>query len=511
MIVADLLADQSLQLRLHTPSSRSRLGRRISWCAPAEIADPTPYLSRNVLVLTTGTGMAAGDARMWQAYVGRLGSVPVAAIAFGTGPAHQVVPPGLARAATSLDVPLLEVPRSVSFLQVHRHVATVIEAEALDTRIRAWALAEACSRHVPAGASVRKMLGEVARAAGGAAALADGGGTVIARWPASSRWSEEDLRTARGDDGDERSVRLPMAGPDSFRLVVRGNPGGGSLPALLGPAASVMAVQLRTALETSSHKQSQLKTLLAQAPDWRGVTLREFTQTFRSTGLDTREPTLVVAAAPGEGRLSEVWKIRLALQEAFAELRMTRLDGLVFALAQRPTGSAGQDGKGRSLAETLARLLRSTVPDQAVVLKGPCDSVDELRLGLYQAAGLARKTAGPVAAPGLSIDALAAAAAGQGAHTEARKLLAPVLAYDRGHSAALLETLRTYLHNDCRSLQTCGMLFIHRNTLAQRLRKLESLLGLRLDTLEGQATCLMALRLHDRSTRTGRAASPGRE
>ncbi|MGM0928891.1 MAG: helix-turn-helix domain-containing protein [Actinomycetota bacterium] len=116
----------------------------------------------------------------------------------------------------------------------------------------------------------------------------------------------------------------------------------------------------------------------------------------------------------------------------------------------------------------------------------------------------------PVTAPELSIDALLAAAAGHGAFAGARKLLSPIVAHDRKHSGHRLDTLKTYLDSDCQPSLACEKLFIHRNTLAQRLRKLESLLRLRLDTLEGQMTCLMAVRLTEgRGARSKMEAKTG--
>ncbi|NKX56052.1 PucR family transcriptional regulator [Arthrobacter mobilis] len=493
MIVADLLAEDTLQLRLHTPSSATRLDSRISWCAPTEVTDPTPWLSRNVLVLTNGIGLQAGDDRTWQAYVERLAAVPVSAVAFGTGTAHRLLPPGLVKAATRLDIPLLEIPRAVSFLQVHRYVTNVLQAEHYAARTRSWQLAEACSRHAASGASVRTILAEVGRNVGAPVAIMDGSGSVLAQWPAAVRWTGEDLRRAAMDD-DERAVPLPMGG-GSFQLVTRGKARDEPLATLLAPAASIIAVQLRSALQTTSHKQAQLQALLLEASDWQGVALEKFAGTFRSTGLEADQPTLIVTAALEEGRLADVWKIRLALQEVFEVLRMTVLGDLVVAVAQRPgAGSAQACGDG-SLTASLTELFRSVVPDLPVVLKGLSNSPGELRLSLHHAVRLVREVSGPVMAADLDLDSVLAVAADQGARAGARKLLAPVVAYDQQHTGALLATLRTYLDSDCHPSRTCHRLFIHRNTLAQRIRKLESLLQVRLDTLEGQTACLMALHL----------------
>jgi len=493
MIVADLLAEDALQLRLHTPSSRSRLEGTISWCAPTEAMDPAPLLSRNVLVLTYGMGMDAEDERSWYTYVERLARVPVSAIAFGTGAAHRLLPSGLVQAAAALDIPLLEIPRVVSFLQVHQHITNVLQAEQHAARARSWELAEACSRCASRGSSVSAMLAEVSRTVGRPAAVIDGGGDMIARWPASSRWTSADLHQAATDNGDEHGVPLPIGG-GTFRLVVRGGGRGGSLATLLAPAASMVAVQLSSTLQDTSRKQSRFRTLLAQVSDWEGVALQEFTRTFRSLGLDPEQPTFALAALAAEGT-ADAWKIRLMLQETFAVLRMMVCGGVAFALAQRPSG--GVPGEGQPPEAALAARLRAQVPHQAVVLKGPCGSVDELRLGLHEAAGLVHQVDRPVLAAGLSIGSLLAAAAGRGARAGAEKLLAPVLAFDEEHSADLFGTLAAYLDSDCHPSRTCRKLFIHRNTLAQRLRKLEQLLAVDLDTLEGQATCLMALRIRE--------------
>ena len=72
----------------------------------------------------------------------------------------------------------------------------------------------------------------------------------------------------------------------------------------------------------------------------------------------------------------------------------------------------------------------------------------------------------------------------------ARRLLAP-LALDAGGS--LRETLEAYLRLSGNSREMCEELFIHRNTLSYRLRKIEDLLQLDLSDGQIRATCLLAL------------------
>ncbi|MHA7209630.1 helix-turn-helix domain-containing protein [Arthrobacter sp. MDT1-65] len=489
MIVADLLAADALQLRLHTPSSVERLGWDISWCAPAETIDPTPFLSSNVVLLTNGIGLNIEDQRTWTAYVERLLRVRVAAIAFGTGTAHRLIPPGLVRAATALDVPLLEIPQSVPFLQVHRHVTNVLEVERFTAVNRSWALAQECAQLAASGSHLQVVLDAAAQAAEGTLAIVDAAGVVIARSPAASVWTAADLTDVPGTG--QGSIPLPMGSGDSFQLIVREATSDHPVATLLAPAASIIAVQLQTALHTTTHKERELETLLDQVPDWAGVALEEFTSTFRSTGLSVDEPTLVLAATAGRRNLSNAWRIRLLLQSRFLDVRVQVRAGILYAFAQGPLDGADAEGAAAGFLAACAREL----PHQPLVLKGPCHSIDELRLGIHQAGTMVGEVRTSVRAPDLGIRALIASTASSGARAGAHRLLAPVLAYDDAHAVDLLGTLEAFLEHDAQPGRTAAKLFIHRNTLAQRLGKLEGLLRVSLTSLEGQATCLMALQI----------------
>ena len=492
MIIVDLLAADFLQLRLHTPSSAERLSREISWCAPTEVMDPTPFLSPNVLLLTNGIGLNVEDSRTWSAYVERLVNAQVAAIAFGTGTAHRLVPPGLIRAAGEQELPLLEIPRVVPFLQVHRHVVNVLQAEFFASTTRSWELAETCAELASSGRGLAEILGAVAGETGAELAIFDVSGAVIASSPQGSRWTRSDLEGVAAGRR-EGVVPLPMGGGESFHLVARGSSVEHPVATLLGPAASIIAVQLQTALNAASHREQELEQLLNMVPDWNGVALEEFTRAFSATGLDPAAETYVLTATAGQPSLSHAWRLRLILHELFEEVRLVVRAGTLFAFAQAPALSDGGEPAG-VVGGLFSRILRE-MPRQPLVLKGPCASVDEFRLSVYQVndmLGAARK---PILAPELAIGALVASSVTRGARTSAQKLLAPVLAYDREHAGHLLPTLRAYLAHDCQPSKACAALFIHRNTLGQRLAKLERLLNLPLSTLEGQATCLMALRI----------------
>jgi purine catabolism regulator len=492
MIISDLLAADALQLRLHTPSTAERLAREISWCAPTEIMDPTPFLSPNVLLLTNGIGLNVEDDRTWSAYVERLVGAGVAAIAFGTGTAHRLVPSGLVRAAAEQEMPLLEIPRAVPFLQVHRYVTNVLQAEYFAATTRSWELAEVCAELASSGKSLAEILGALARETGAEIAIFDVTGAVIAGSSDGPAWSDSHLAGVAAGRR-EGVVPLPMGGGDSFHLVARGSSAEHPVATLLGPAASIIAVQLQTALSSASHKEQELERLLDMVPDWNGVALEEFSRGFAATGLDPARETFVMTAMAGHSNLSHAWRLRLLLQESFRKVRLVVRAGVLHAFAQVP--ERRDDGARAVVVDELFARIGHAMPGQPLVLKGPCGSVDEFRLAVHQTGGMVGSVVRPTLAPELAIGSLVASSVTHGARTSAQKLLAPVIAYDQEHVGHLLPTLRAYLAHDCQPSRACASLFIHRNTLSQRLAKLERLLKLPLSTLEGQATCLMALRI----------------
>jgi purine catabolism regulator len=72
-------------------------------------------------------------------------------------------------------------------------------------------------------------------------------------------------------------------------------------------------------------------------------------------------------------------------------------------------------------------------------------------------------------------------------------VLGPLNEYDGIHQTALVPSLRSYLEHD-RSLRAAAKeLFVHANSLAYRLRRIEDITGRRLASIEAQTDFWMAL------------------
>jgi purine catabolism regulator len=484
MRVVDLLLENSLQLRLQTPSSEDRLAVELSGCAPTELMDPTPFLDPNSLLLTSGIGMNFLNERTWDAFVERLAEVPVSAIAFATGIAHRALPPGLVLACATHDVPLLEVPSVVPPLQVDRFVESFIQAERLAVVNQGWSLADECARLANQDAEVVTLLVAVFDVIQSPLAVYDAYGSVIAQYPAAVTWAPGISKKPRAG---VLSIPLPMGLNNPCHLAVRENDADKPLASLLGPVASIIALQLNRSVVVDASRHQEIKDLVNACESWEESTHRDVRKAFQAVGLDHRvETSLLVADMSGEF-ISTSWQLRVALHDVFHTVRVTELGERLIAFAQLP----------RDDFDRAARRLLSIQSRQPLVLKTPTRSLFELRLSVVHSLQLLRRVSQPQLAPELGLSAVVMATAGRGGHESARKFLSPLLEHDTKRSGQLVTTLEAFLEHDAHPSKTCAALFIHRNSLNYRLRKIESLLRLDLKTVDGQATCLFALRLID--------------
>ena len=482
MNIVDLLEEKSLDLLLKTDASQVHHKVIVSGCSPTELLDPTPFLEPNSLLLTSGIGMNFSDERTWDAFVERLSKVPVSAIAFSTGIAHVTVPPGLVSACNFRKLPLVEVPATVPPLQLLRHIESLLVTERLDVVTQGWSLADKCARLANQGGDVATLLVSIAEAVESPLAVFDAYGAVIAQYPASTEWAVENLsKPTRGI----LRIPLPMGLNNPCQLAVRANDPDNRLSTLLGPVASIIALQLNRSVIVDASRHQEIKNLVDTCESWDEYSHGDVRKAIHDIGLDHRkEISLLVADVSGEFH-STSWRLRVALHEAFHVVRVTEIDERLVAFAQSPRDS---------LADITDRLLGIQLR-QPLVLKTPTSSLYELRLALVHSLDLLKHITRPQLAPELGLSAVIMATGGRGARESARKFLRPLFDQDEKRSGQLIETLSTYLDNDARPTPTCAALFIHRNSLNYRLRKIESILRVDLNTLEGQATCLSALRL----------------
>jgi purine catabolism regulator len=252
--------------------------------------------------------------------------------------------------------------------------------------------------------------------------------------------------------------------------------------------AAVLAVQLSYTLgsRTPLHSREAVRFMDALY-DEQPAPEETLERLAGEAGFKAGEPWCALLVTAGEDmdrfRLRALaWRARVRLEEWFRTVRFMEEPAMTTLLVQEPLEHV-------DLLDQ-ARALFADVPELSVVL-AEAENLEELPLALR----LARRqtgTAGVRAAPAADLVAIVQSLPHRGLVTMARRLLAPL---DADPTGTLRETLESYLRNAANSRAVCEELFIHRNTLAYRLRRIESLMEIELSDGEVRATCLLALRV----------------
>lgn len=490
-------ADFALRLVVDDPG---RLDAPLRGVHSSDLADPTPFLSDDLLLLTTGRQFAgwSDDDPGYADYVARLDRRGIAGIGFGTEVLRAGIPAGLAAACTTARMPLVEVPYETPFIALSRANAEAIAARTYARRT--WALdaqrALALAALEPEG--ITATLAELARQLGGWAALFDASGSVVNEVPAGAL------------DRPSRAAVSARAGD----LVRRGGPGAAALQATAATAGGVLAVTVQT-LGRGGHLRGALavaapalddaaRGVLTSAVGMLGLALEQRhtlarTQRRLRTGLITallagqRDLVAQVAGAVWgelpEGDVVVGLVTGTPAQLARAADALERHPGPVFF---GPHGTdlvvvapAGDDGALAALA-----------PDPGLRVGASRPTVDGFAAALDQArtAAASAREDGPM----VTFDEVADLAVLGGAPASralAAARLAPLTAHDAAHDTALIETLRAWFAADCANEQTATALGVHRHTVRTRLAHIERLLDRDLGSFAVRADLWTALRL----------------
>ena len=221
----------------------------------------------------------------------------------------------------------------------------------------------------------------------------------------------------------------------------------------------------------------------------------------RMLGLDLAAPHVVLRASVEDARSGD-WagQLERALLRRFSGAVLDVRDETARALlpARAESGGASEREHRRDLLLDAHRAVQAALH---VGLSSPCVGAEALRSGFEEAAVALRgarvlEGAAPVVSheelgPYKYLLRVAMQNPGRDRHREA---LAALAAYDRRRSAQLVRTLEEYLRQRGNVSATAEALFVHQNTLRQRLERIEALTGMELRG-EDWLTLDLALRL----------------
>lgn len=505
---SQLLAIPHLHLRLVQSGAGDPT---ITWVSNTELLDLGSYLEGGEIVLTTGLALAHDD-RRWRDFVAGLNRARVAAIGFGIGVNHERIPKPLVQAASAYRVALFEVPLPVPFIAVSKAVAELLRADDLGAARGALQAQQRLLEGARGEQQPAEVLASLAQATGKhLALLGSDGGTLAATAGFASAAEAAEAEVIDLDAGGR--FQLAIAGGSPLSAEGRSIVAAGAM--VLGLAlgenraenarererwerltaallARGSAVQGFGILAPGLEPPDRVRVLAVQGT---AEDLASWRRKPRS-GLDRLvAPNDAPAPAPGVGR---AWQIvddhPGALDTALATAASCNLDVVVgrpSPLADAVQSRRSAAGRLRALSPTAPLYTAPRVP--AVIWADRDTPILEALLELDAAD--ARDAAGSDAGTG---------AAGSGAAPMSQRVLGPLCeSYDAlapdamsaEDRAMLRETLHALFAANGQRGPTAATLGIHRNTLRDRVARIERVTARSVSDPDDRAELWIALRL----------------
>jgi purine catabolism regulator len=507
----------------------------VRWVHAIEFADAARLLRGGELVLTTGIALP-DEEPLLGAYVAELAAVGVSALAVELGRKYTSgLPAAFIAAARDRELPLIVFTREVPFIEITEAVHALIIDDQLDQLRASARLHEVFTDLAVAGAGPADILREAALLAGRPLVLEDLSHHVLACEPAGT-----DPATLLADFGT-RSAAVPASprtayhpGPGWLVTTVgaRGEDWGRVILVCDGPPAPVDTVLVERAattlalgrllarqqesLERQAHR-TLISILLAQADADTG----EMAAQCRALGVPVTGRQLITAVirSPdgGAGLLAQARVLDLA--EAFADAcRTERIPALVGSLDDVRAGALLSADAEAGPEQVLARVCAATrlglarrarrpygmaSGEPVIGVGSPAGSMREVRRSLLEArqvADAAAETPGPLDGrpfyrlADLRLRGLLSLLGGDARLTTfVERELGPLRRYDAAHGTSLLSVLDAYLAAGGNKADAAARAHLARPTLYERLRHIERILGVSLDSAESRTSLHVAL------------------
>lgn len=498
VMALDALREAEAEL-LGRPPHRERV---VTWAHSSEIYEIAPLLSGGELLLTTGLGLAGADAGARRHWVRDVASRGVAAVALEPGRSLDGVPEEIADEARRSDLPLLVLHRVVPFVRICREVNMRVVSEEVVRLRRSDALVRSLQEAVQAGHGLSSVVGEAAERTGLAMVLATLSGQVVAA-AGTGQGSRSRPRTERVVAHGARAV--VRAGGREWGHLFAGDDAADEDAAFLAERVAGVVGLLLDRSGASGPSTDVARELLADLLDGRTEQVahgeREVLVRAGLAGFHPGPDERVVglwAGAPDLGRTAAALSRALGgVPQLIAPVR-----GQVLGLLPAgPAADAAGDVAGR-LTEAAVRTAASVVVGPPVPLSRAGHSLREA----VAAGAVGDGRPGAVPSRRAALPRLLAAAPPAEVRSLTEDALGPLVAWDRRHGTDLVGTLATYLRHGSSATRTARALRLRRQSLHQRLARIEHLLGHRLDEpaeLEYLVTATAAHLLTPRDTSYG--------
>ncbi|THA99234.1 PucR family transcriptional regulator [Streptomyces sp. LRa12] len=502
-------------------AGEEHVDRPVRWVHITELTDPASFLKGGELVLTTGMPLPDDPAGV-RRYVDELAAVGAAALVIELVRRYHRPPDALVGACRARGLPLVTLARDVNFLEVTQVVHTLILGHQAEAMRRTQGVHEAFTALTLRGAGPEEVLRAAAGMSGRTVVLEDlvhralvceapgsAAGAALTDWERRSRTTPVTDRA--GVSGPEEWLTAPVEyqGERWGRVVM--------LPAV--PSGRVFGPEDVTVLERTAMALTIAR--LTRPTPWertahRNVLRDLVEQRHRAPG-DARARVAALGLPAEHARFVAVLADLPAQEDTGAaetrlcgELTATGAQVLVGLLSPTRLGvllALRPSRPWREAVEQVSRTALDAAPGATVCAGSPAGDLADVARSFREAARVAEATA-----PGLPLPS------GRSFHERsdiglrgllfalrddlrvqdyAERQLGPLLDHDARHGTDLVATLRGYLDAAGNKTVAARSAGLSRETVYQRLRTIERLLGRDLESGEQRTELHAALHAVD--------------
>jgi purine catabolism regulator len=479
--VVDLL--NTGHLGLEVLAGQSGLSRRVTFSHVSELGEPALWLDGGELLLTTGLGLPA-DAAGQVRYVESLHEARAAGL--GVGPRKPPLTDAMLARADELSFPVLSVPYRVPYISIAHLIADANQNAAQRRLVIHVRIFDALRLRQGRRAPVQQLFSELEDITRYRLALVSAAGRPV--FPDMHGIDDDLLQHIRAADRDHVAVRggyalaIPVGSRLAGYLVAREREG--LEPAGLSAVRHVATVSALVVADLYREREAQ-----------------------RRAGAES---------------LAELFRGRLSSDQARSRLLEHGIDadtGVVLAVFSGATGDVDGEELHHRFTDDDVPHLMLRLDELYCLLPDDASTLDRIADALKTTVGLSARVAAPASLGVARRQALwAAARAGDRdgprvvrfgvsdgfahwlpADVEAlRQLvvttLGPIEDYDTQHNTQLVSSLETFFRHRRRLTDAANELYVHKHTLAYRLRRVEELTGRDLSTMDDQSELWLALK-----------------
>lgn len=459
------------------------LDRAVRWVHSSEIYEIWPLLSGGELLLTTGLGLGGLDTGARRQYLRELATRSVSGLAVELGRTFDAMPTELVDEARAHDFPLIALRSVVPFVRITEVANTsIVDHSSHQTRV-SDVVTRALTEALLGGAGVGGLLATAGQIVGGPVTLVSTTGALVA-----AHGVDSDSEAWRVTDGAVARIDVMLQG-EAWATLAVGR--GSSLPRAdldiaLDRTAAALAIAMLRGRGSEQRREMQVARILGDLLDppaeQTSETLR---QRFSMVGFDPPPTASLVGAAVDVVDTAAGY----ALVDAAAHLLghpglRARVGRLVYGLL--PVDRVTPDRLGVVRNALTEGLRRSGARGARVALGlpvAPSGAAGELRASLREAHSVldvmardaVREAVGDAreCLPELAVHALPDVQR----ERVAGEVVGALVAWDRTHGTELVHTLETYRRHGGSVTATAAALHVRRQSLYQRLERIESLLG----------------------------------